>query len=131
MRKKDSPDNYVPNAYAIPYASSLSSPVIKPNNLGGWKMGAVHSANQHYEERFEELRKNLQDLAEEVKWNEVVFNAEMKFKPIVGKEYHLYKRDSSKYFLSLFAPNECSWGKEWFKGSFILNSDNRWKKKNL
>ena len=111
MRKKDLPDNYVPNAYAIPYASSLSSPVIKPNNLGGWKMGAVHSANQHYEERFEELRKNLQDLAEEVKWNEIVFNAEMKFKPIVGKEYHLYERESSKYFLSLFAPDECSWGK--------------------
>ena len=126
------PDSYVPNAYALPYGSNLSAPSIKPDHsLGGWKVGAVHSANQHYQERFEELKKKFESLADEVKWNEIIFNAEMRIKPVVGKEYHLYKRDSSKYFLSLFAPNECSWGKEWFKGSFILNSDNRWKKQNL
>ena len=63
MDKKKLPDSYVPNANSLPYASSLSSPVIRPDHsLGGWKVGAVHSANQHYEERFEELKKNLQDL---------------------------------------------------------------------
>ena len=54
---KQLPDNYVPNAYALPYGSNLSAPAIKPDHtLGGWKVGAVHSANQHYEERFNKLK---------------------------------------------------------------------------
>ncbi len=129
--KKKLPDSYVPNANSLPYASSLSSPVIRPDHsLGGWKVGAVHSANQHYEERFEELKKNLQDLSEEVKWNEIIFNAEMRIKPVIGKKYHLYEREPAKYFLSLFAPNECTWGKNSFVGTFLLNYDNRWEKIN-
>ncbi len=125
---KHLPDSYVPNANSLPYASSLSSPVIRPDySLGGWKVGAVHSANQHYKERFEELKKELQDLSEEVKWNEIIFNAEMRIKPVIGKEYYLYEREPLKYFVSLFAPNECTWGDK-FVGKFRLNYDNRWEK---
>ena len=126
------PDSYVPNAYALPYGSNLSAPAINPDHsLGGWKIGAVHSANQHYQERFEELKKNLKDLSEEVKWNEIIFNAEMRIKPVVGKEYHLYEKESAKYFISLFAPHECTWGKERHVGTFRLNYDNRWEKIDL
>ena len=40
----------------------LSAPVIKPDHsLGGWKVGAVHSANKHYEERFNKLKKELKN----------------------------------------------------------------------
>ena len=65
------------------------------------------------------------ELAEDVKWNEIIFNAEMRMKPVIGNIYHLYKKDSGKYFMSLFAPNECSWGEK-HQGSFRLNYDNRW-----
>ena len=123
---KHLPDSYAHNANSLPYASSLSSPVIRPDySLGGWKVGAVHSANQHYEERFEELKKELQDLTEEVKWNEIIFNSEMRIKPVIGKEYYLYKKDDGKYFMSLFSPNECTWGEK-FVEKFRLNYDNRW-----
>lgn len=126
---KNLPDSYVPNANSLSYASSLSSPVIHPDHsLGGWKVGAVHSANRHYEERFQELKKGLEDLSKEVKWNEIIFNSEMRFKPIIGKSYYLYKKDNGKYFMSLFAPNECSWGKDWIYGKFRLNYDNRWER---
>ena len=95
MSEKELPDNYVPNAYALPYASNLSAPVIKPDHsLGGWKVGAVHSANKHYEERFNKLKKELEELAEDVKWNEIIFNAEMRMKPVIGQIYHLYKKDN-------------------------------------
>lgn len=126
MSKKELPDSYAPNAYALPYASNLSAPVIKPDHsLGGWKVGAVHSANKHYEERFDKIKKELEKLAEDVKWNEIIFNAEMRMKPVIGNIYHLYKKDSGKYFMSLFAPEECSWGEK-HEGSFRLNYDNRW-----
>ena len=126
MSKKELPDSYVPNAYALSYGSNLSAPAIKPDHsLGGWKVGAVHSANKHYEERFNKLKKELEKLAEDVKWNEIIFNAEMRMKPVIGNIYHLYKKENEKYFMSLFAPNECSWGEK-HQGSFRLNYDNRW-----
>ena len=126
MDKKDLPDNYVPNAHSLPYASDLGAPVIKPDHsLGSWKIGAVHSANKHYEERFDKLKKEFEQLTEDVKWNEIIFNAEMRMKPVIGQIYHLYKKDNGRYFMSLFAPNECSWGEK-FINSFMLNYDNRW-----
>jgi hypothetical protein len=33
MSEKELPDSYVPNAYALPYASNLSAPVIKPEKI--------------------------------------------------------------------------------------------------
>ena len=65
MDEKDLPDSYVPNAYALPYGSNLSAPVIKPDHsLGGWKVGAVHSANKHYEERFDKLKREFEQLVD-------------------------------------------------------------------
>ena len=128
MSEKKLPDSYVPNAYSLPYASSLSAPIIKPDHsLGGWKVGAVHSANKHYEDRFNKLKKELEELADDVKWNEIIFNAEMRMKPVIGNIYHLYQKDNKKYFMSLFSPNECTWG-ELHQGTFRLNYDNRWEK---
>jgi len=126
MDEKDLPDNVALNPHSLPYGSNLGAPVIKPNySLGSWKTSAVHRANQHYDERFNKLKKDLENLYNEFRWNEILYNAEMKFKPVVGKEYYLYEKDDKKFFLSLFAPNECSWGEK-YKGTFRLNYDNRW-----
>jgi hypothetical protein len=128
MSEKDLPDNVAPNPHSLPYASNIGAPVIRPDHsLAGWKHGAVHSANQHYQEKFDELKKEFQALSEEVKWNEIIFNAEMRIKPVIGKEYYLYKKDDGKYFMSLFAPDECTWGEK-FVEKFRLNYDNRWEK---
>ena len=126
MDGENLPDNYVPNARSLPYSSDLGAPVIKPDHsLGGWKVGAVHRANKHYDERFNKLKKEFEQLVQDVKWNEIIFNAEMRMKPVIGQIYHLYKKDNEKYFVSLFAPNECSWGEK-HQGTFRLNYDNRW-----
>ena len=70
MDEKNLPDNYVPNARSLPYASDLGAPVIKPNHdLGGWKIGSVHRANKHFEEKFEKLKKEFIELSSNVKWN--------------------------------------------------------------
>jgi hypothetical protein len=126
MDEKKVPDNVAPNPHSLPYGSNLGAPVIKPDHsLVGWKVGAVHRANKHYEERFNKLKKEFEQLSEDVKWNEIIFNAEMRMKPVIGQVYYLYKKDNEQYFMSLFAPNECSWGEK-FVNSFILNYDNRW-----
>jgi hypothetical protein len=126
MDEKELPDNVAPNPHSLPYASNVGAPIIRPDHsLEGWKVGAVHSANKHYEERFNKLKKQFKELAEDVKWNEIIFNAEMRMKPVIGQIYYLYKKDNGKHFMSLFAPNECSWGEK-HQGSFRLNYDNRW-----
>lgn len=127
MDEKNLPDNYVPNANSLPYASDLGAPVIKPDHsLGGWKSGAVHSANKHYDQRFNKLKKEFKELYDEFKWNEIIFNAEMRFKPVIGKEYHLYKKQNGNFYLTLFSPHEKVGGHEGFQGAFRLNYDNRW-----
>jgi hypothetical protein len=127
MNEKDLPDNVAPNPHSLPYASNIGAPVIRPDHsLGGWKIGAVHTANKHYQERFDKLKKEFEELAEDFKWNEIIFNAEMRFKPVIGKEYYLYKKDDQKFYLTLFAPYEKIRGYEGYQGKFRLNYDNRW-----
>ena len=127
MDEKKLPDNVASNPHSLPYASNIGAPVIRPDHsLGGWKVDAVHSANKHYEERFDKLKKEFEELAEDFKWNEIIFNAEMRFKPVIGKEYFLYKKDNQKFYLTLFAPHEKVSGSEGYQGKFKLNYDNRW-----
>lgn len=129
--EKSLPDNIVPNPHSLPYASNIGAPVIRPDHsLGGWKLGAVHTANKHYEERFNKLKKEFEELAEDYKWNEIIFNAEMRFKPVIGKEYHLYHKQNNKFYLTLFSPSEKISGDEGYEGKFRLNYDNRWEKIN-
>ncbi len=127
MNEKDLPDNIVPNPHSLPYASNVGAPVIRPDHsLGGWKSGAVHTANKHYEERFNKLKKEFEELAEDYKWNEIIFNAEFRFKPVIGKEYYLYQKKDKTFFLTLFSPYEKISGNEGYQGTFRLNYDNRW-----
>ena len=128
--KKKIPDNVVLHPNALPYASDLAAPVIKPDHsLTGWKHGAVHSANKHYSNKFNDLKKQLEELAEDFKWNEIMYNAEFRLKPVIGNEYHLYhKKELNKHYISLFAPNERVGGHDNYVGTFRLNYDNRWEK---
>jgi len=127
---KDLPDNVAPNPHSLPYASNIGAPVIKPDHsLSGWKHGAVHSANKHYQDKFNDLKKQFEQLAEDFKWNDIMFNAEFRLKPVIGNTYYLYKRSGqNKHYISLFAPGERVGGYDNYVGAFRLNYDNRWEK---
>lgn len=124
----DKPDNVADNPNILPYASNVGAPSIKPDHsLGGWKNSVVLRSNKHYQERFDEIKQQFEQLTQEVHWNNIILNSEMRFKPVIGGEYHLYRKENNKYFMSLFAPHECTWG-ETHQGTFKLNYDNRWDK---
>lgn len=127
----DKPDDVADNPHSLPYASDRSAPVIRPDkSIAGWKVGAVVSANKHYEDRYNDIKRQFQELAEEFKWNDIMFNAEMRIKPVVGKSYYLYQREDGTYRVSLFAPEEIISGRDGYVGTFRLNYDNRWEKIN-
>lgn len=129
MIKKDKPDNVVYsiehgyNASILPYATSVGAPVIKANDLAGWKNMGINKVNKEFESKFNELKMQYQDLIQEFQWNELVYNARFSFEPIVGEIYHLYKDADGADFLSLIGPQE--WNKEHI-ATFRLNSDKKW-----
>tara|TARA_B000000437_G_scaffold119503_1_gene86838 strand:- start:1080 stop:1448 length:369 start_codon:yes stop_codon:yes gene_type:complete len=111
----------------LKYAGEISSPVIKQDDIKKWESDAVKTVNDHFSQRFNEIKKEYSKLIEEFQWNDLVYKSNYSFKPIQGKIYHLYQRDDEKksLFLSLISP------KEWnmlFIGSFKLLSNNKWEK---
>ena len=108
-----------------PYATSVGSPVITPTDTVSWKNRSIHKINSKVEAKYLELKAEYQKMMEEFKYNKLIFEATFTFEPIIGKVYHLYKRDSGESFLSIIAPNECNFN---FIGSFYLNADQIWEK---
>ena len=127
--QKEVPDNVVYskdngyNASLLPYATSVSSPVIKIDDVVSWKSRGIHNVNKEFDNKFNELKSQYESLMEEYRWNEMVYNAKFAFEPIIGEIYHMYYSDDGNQFLSLIGPLE--WNKEYI-ATFTLNSDKKW-----
>ena len=127
--EKSKPDNVVYtkekgyNASMLPYATSVSAPVIKIDDVVAWKNRGIHNVNKEIASKFNELKMQYQKLIEEYEWNEIVYNAKFSFEPVIGEIYHLYNNDEGGHFLSLIGPNE--WNKD-HVATFTLNSDKKW-----
>ena len=127
--EKDKPDNIVYsdekgyNASILPYATNVGAPLIKIDDLVSWKSRGISNVNKEFENKFNELKMQYQNLMIEYEWNELVYSAKFSFEPVIGEIYHLYRGDDGINFLSLISPHE--WNKEHI-GTFKLNSDKKW-----
>ena len=127
--EKERPDNIVfsdgkgYNACLLPYATNVGAPLIKIDDLVSWKSRGISNVNKEFENKFNELKMQYQNLIEEFEWNELVYSSRFSFEPVIGEIYHLYRGDDGINFLSLISPNE--WNKEHI-GTFKLNSDKKW-----
>ena len=127
--EKDKPDNVVfskekgYHASLLPYATTVGAPVIKTDDVVAWKNRGIHNVNKEFENKFNELKQQYQNLMEEYEWNELVYNAKFSFEPVIGEIYHLYTGGDGINFLSLISPEE--WNKEHL-GTFKLNSHKKW-----
>lgn len=127
--KKERSDNIVfteesgYNASLLPYSTTVGAPVIKMDDIVSWKSRGISTVNKEFENRFNELTKQYQNLMQEYEWNEIIYNSRFSFEPVIGEIYHLYLGDDRINFLSLISPQE--WNKEHI-GTFKLNSDKKW-----
>ena len=127
--KRVIPDNVVfndeqgYNASLLSYPTNVGAPVIQIDNLVSWKSRGISNVNKQFESKFNELKVQYENLMKEFENNELVYNANFSFEPVIGETYHLYRGDDGFNFLSLISPAE--WNKE-FIGSFKLNSDKKW-----
>ena len=121
MQKKK-PDQVVDNPGIMPYTTNVGAPAIRKEDIELWKQRAVTKVNHQLKTRFEELKKQYEQLVDEAYWNDLVYNAKYSFEPIIGETYHLYYKNDEP-FLSLISPDE--WDKP-FIGSFTLDTNNKW-----
>lgn len=132
MLKRDKPDNVVFNAEtkqydaAIkPFATSVGAPKITTTDSISWKNRSINKVNHKIKSKYLELKAEYENMMQEYEDNQLIFNSEFSFEPNVGEVYHLYKRENGENFLSLIAPEECSFH---VLGSFYLNADQIWEK---
>lgn len=132
MKAKNVPDNVVFNPETMQYdaalksyATSLGAPVITMTDTVAWKNRSISKVNQKVQTRYLQLKKEYDKMIEEFEYNNLTFSAQLNFEPIVGKVYHLYKRENDDMFLSLIAPEDCKFNS---MGSFSLNADQIWEK---
>lgn len=132
MTEEKKPDNVVYNtetqkydAYLKPYATSVGAPVITTTDTVAWKNRSINKLNHKVQTKFKEIKEQYEQLMQEFEDNRLINESKFTFKPIIGKHYHLYMRENGESFLSIIAPNECSFNS---LGSFYLNSDQIWEK---
>ena len=130
MGKK--PDNVVFNeitnsydARLKTYGTNLGAPAIKIENLGPWKTRGIQSVNDRLSAEFDELKEKYLALQQRYEYNQLVYAADYNFKPVVGKTYHLYRKEKGSNFLSILSPEECTFD---FIASFRLDSDLIWER---
>ena len=127
--KKKKPDNVAwdeeKQAYIsklLPYANSLSGPIIDVPNVDHFKKKGVESVSKQFSAELQDLKDKIESFVSLAADTQKIYNAHFKFEPIVGETYHLYE-GKDKAFLSLVTP------KEWsipHLGSYRLSPEYKW-----
>ena len=108
-----------------PYGTSASSPVIKPLNTTTWRNDGVQRVNKQFKSKFEEVRKEYEELIQKFQYNDLVYSSKFSFEPNIGEVYHLFYNRKEESFLSIISPDQCNF---YHLGSFRLNTDKMWEK---
>ena len=128
-------DKVAQNPGLLPYAHTLSSGVIKPDDMGKVKSNALLAMEQQtdmqlrqIQEQIELLFKQAQDIKSRTDISVWIYQAQMGFNPLVGHVYHLYEKEDEKHFLSMVSPAE--WGRsrsfKRFVATVKLLADHTW-----
>ncbi|MEN0045558.1 MAG: DUF2452 domain-containing protein [Bacteroidota bacterium] len=127
-------DKIAENPHLLPYAHTVGGAVIKPIDKGRVKGLAVSAMHEQTNMQLDQIRKQVELLVtqaqlihDRVEVSERIYLADMNFKPLIGKTYHLYQRKNGKDVLSMVAPNE--WGRSQpytFVSSVKLLADHTW-----
>jgi len=122
---KKKPDMVVDQPQIMEYPTNVGAPAFfVPDVLKHKNEKGVNAVN-YFDTKFNEIKKQYEELIELASDTEIVYNSKYNFVPAVGKIYHLYKSVGDKYFLSIIDPNE--WSMD-HKGSFKFTSDSTWKR---
>lgn len=129
------PDKVAENPGLLPYAHTVGSAVVKPEDKGKIKGRAMAAMRQQTEKQIDQIRKQMEVLAEQareiqrrVEASELIYGADVGFEPLVGHSYFLYEKKDGTYTLSMIAPDQ--WGRSFpyaqFFAKVTLLADHTW-----
>ena len=128
-------DKVAENPGLMPYAHTVGSGVIKPDDLGKVKSNALLAMEQQtnmqlkqLEEQIKLLHRQAKEIQERTDISVWIYQADIGFDPLINHVYHLYKKPNGKHFLSMVAPEE--WGRSGNHNEYIatvrLLADHTW-----
>lgn len=129
------PDKITETPHSLEYPHHAGSALVKPEDQGKIKGRALSAMEHQTDMQLNQIYKQMQLLAEQAKKlqdrksiSEFIYQAEMRFEPLINHVYHLYKKEDSNYLLSLIAPDQ--WGRskrsfEWMATVRLL-ADHTW-----
>lgn len=129
------PDKITETPGTLPYAHHTGSALVKPEDKGKLKGQALsameHQTDMQMDQIYEQM-KLLSDQANRLqdrkRVSEYIYQAEMRFQPLINHTYYLYEKDDGFYFLSLIGPKD--WGRSGDKFNYIattkLLADHTW-----
>ncbi len=103
------------NPGLLPYAHTAGGAVIRPEDKGRIKGNAMMAMYEQTDRQIGQLREQMETLVAQAKAlqrrkeiSEVIYEATLNFRPVVGHIYHLYRKKDDTHTISLIAPDE--WG---------------------
>lgn len=119
----------------LAYAHSIGGFSVVPTEQGEIKGQAMNAMKEQTDIQMQQIYEQMQLLAEQAsklkRRSDIsfsIYNAEMKFKPVMGKVYFLYEKKDTQKVLSMVSPEE--WGRtlpyENFLAKVKLLSDHTW-----
>lgn len=129
------PDKITETPNTLEYGHHAGSAVVKPEDQGKLKGRALSAMEHQTDMQMDQIRQQMQLLADQAKAlqhrkviSEIIYQAEMRFEPLINHIYHLYEKENKTYLLSLIAPDQ--WGRSKKSFEFVatvrLLADHTW-----
>ena len=104
------------------YPTTINAPSFAPISID--RSDSI-KADKYFSSRLNELKSEYENLVDEYKWSNIIYNALYNFQPILGEPYYLYLNNNNKHFLSIIEPSE--WNQT-YVGTFKLLNSGKWEK---
>jgi Protein of unknown function (DUF2452) len=109
-------DKVAENPGLLPYAHTAGGAVIRPEDKGRIKGNAMMAMYEQTDRQMYQLKEQMETLVAQAKSlqrrqkiSEVIYQATLGFRPVMGHVYHLYEKKDGSHTISLIAPDE--WGR--------------------
>jgi hypothetical protein len=112
----------LPSRAFLPYPASTLSPPIVPLDLTSFKSRGVSEVERDLRQKLTEIREDYLRAIDHFNWNKLVYEAEIRFEPVVGETYHLYDMGGRRA-LSMIGPEQ--WPHRHL-ATVRLNYDRQW-----
>ena len=111
-----------PSRAFLPYPASTLSPPIVPLDLTSFKSRGISEVERDLRQKLTEIREDYLRAIDHFNWNKLVYEAEIRFEPVIGETYHLYDMGGRRA-LSMIGPEQ--WPHRHL-ASVRLNYDRQW-----